>query len=78
MLAIKDLTMENLYHLTSNVEISQMVVMVFSLKQLFKRWKNQRRNCYEKKSKIKFDFNKYYIHQNGKIYKLWGYVNKKK
>ena len=28
--------------------------------------------------KIRFNFNKFYIHQNGKPYELWGYTDKRR
>ena len=82
MLAIKDLTMENLYHLTSKVEISQNGCHgVFTQTICLKGGKTKEEiklDEYMKQNrKIRFDFNKFYIHQNGKIYKLWGYLNKR-
>lgn len=81
-LAIKDLTLENLYHLRSNVEIFQNGCYgIFTQKICLKGGKTKEQINLDKymmeNQNIRFDFKKFYIHQNGKPYELWGYTNKR-
>ena len=82
-LAIRDLTLENLYHLTSDVEISQNGCFgVFTQKICLKGGKTKEQINLDKymmqNKKIRFNFNKFYIHKNGKPYELWGYTDKRR
>ncbi len=80
--AIKSLTGDNLYHLKSDVSISQNGhYAVFTQTLCLNGGKTKEeiklQQFMKSNPKIKFDFNKLYIHIDGKVYQLWGYVNKR-